>query len=331
MLLSVVIPTKNRPIPVAETVRSVFANSYQNFEVFVVDQSESNQTRDALSIYFRDSRFHYLRNSKTGAGSSRNVGIALSRGEVVAITDDDVTVNQNWLELIAAEFSNDPKLEFVCGALTAPPYDRSAGYTPEFWPHPALKDWQMPFKVAGANMSMRRTLFDTVGGFDELSGPGAKLTISDDGDIAFRIMRSGAKWKGCADIEVVHTYGFRPTGPAEALKTSYIDGLSANFGRFARRGDVKATLFYGAQEVLHLLKALWSAIRGEGTEKLATVRAELRGFWRGFCNNPNEGMISGGELREMQATLLQDDCRLASVLKGESYVRLGTQTPVAAR
>ena len=62
----------------------------------------------------------------------------------------------------------------------------------------------MPLAAAGANFSMRRKLFDKLGGYDEFCGPGSRLGASDDGDLSFRIMRSGAKWKASSKVEVVH-------------------------------------------------------------------------------------------------------------------------------
>src|SRR5919206_3347093 len=140
MLVSVVIPTKSRPIAIVDAVQSVFNGTYQNFEIFVVDQTPDDSTRDVLSVFMDDPRFHYLQNRRPGYGaaSSRNMGIALSSGEVVAIIDDDVEVRQDWMERIVAEFTADPELQFICGALTAPPYNPTTGYTPSFVPNPTI-------------------------------------------------------------------------------------------------------------------------------------------------------------------------------------------------
>ena len=93
-LVSVVIPTKDRPEAIFDAVKSVFESSYQRFELFVVDQSSGDATKAILQPFMSDPRFTYLENRRPGFGaaSSRNVGIALSNGEFVAVIDDDVTV-----------------------------------------------------------------------------------------------------------------------------------------------------------------------------------------------------------------------------------------------
>jgi glycosyltransferase involved in cell wall biosynthesis len=305
MLVSVVIPTKSRPEAIVDAVRSVFAGSYQQFEMFVVDQTPDESTRDALAPFMAEQRFHYLQNRRQGYGaaSSRNMGIALSSGEVIAIMDDDVEARANWLERIVEEFIADPELQYICGALTAPPYDQSTGFVPAFKPEPDLTNWRLPLVAAGANLSMRRSLFARIGGYDEFCGPGSRLRASDDGDISYRMMRSGAKWKGCADIEVIHTHGFRPGTDADKLHVRYEYGNGAIFGRFTRRGDPLAGIVFATRELRQLLKVLANTIRRRQPTGFEYSAARLRGFWNGFIISPREGFVSGTELARRRAEL----------------------------
>ena len=97
MFVSVVIPTKDRPIPVVNAVRSVFAGSYQHFELFVVDQSADESTRDALALFTTDPRFHYLQNRRPGYGasSSRNTRRLRERGRIGPVPDRVVGIATN--------------------------------------------------------------------------------------------------------------------------------------------------------------------------------------------------------------------------------------------
>ena len=67
------------------------------------------------------------------------------------------------------------------------------------------------FLVAGANFICAVSFLISSGGYDEFCGPGSRLGASDDGDLSFRIMRSGVKWKASSKIEVVHVHGFALT------------------------------------------------------------------------------------------------------------------------
>ena len=113
-------------------------------------------TRSRRSWAMRAS--HYIRNHKPGIGAytSRNMGIAMSQGEIVAILDDDVTAPSDWMANIVTEFDADPDLQFICGKLTAPPFDWRTEYVPTFDPENTsepLTKWTMPIFAAGANSS----------------------------------------------------------------------------------------------------------------------------------------------------------------------------------
>ncbi len=308
-LVSVIIPTKNRPIAVVDAVRSVFDGDYQHFEIFVIDQSDGEETRIALEQFDVDPRFQYQLNRRPGYGaaSSRNIGIALSSGEILGIIDDDVVVCKDWMSKVVAEFENDPDLDFICGKLTAPTFDWREGFTPNFDPSEiTLSKWQMPVMAAGANFSMRRNLLKQVGGYDELCGPGSGVLIAaDDGDISYRIMRSGAKWKALSSIEVVHKHGFRAGVDGAALLKRYQREVGGNYGRFFRRGDFLGALWF----IQWQLKDLWSGVclnllRGRKPQGAGWIVERLIGFGLGFRLPPNLGFVTGDDLEVLRKKLL---------------------------
>ncbi|MBO9317753.1 MAG: glycosyltransferase family 2 protein [Chloroflexus sp.] len=309
MLVSIIIPTKQRPQPLYSAVQSVFRSTYQPFELFVVDQSSDDSGAVLLESFRSDPRFHYLSNRRSGFGaaSSRNLEIAAGHGAIVALIDDDVEVTPNWLEQIVAEFSADPELDFIAGRLTASPCDSAQGYTLYAWP--GLSRWHFSLHASGANFSMRRRLFDRVGGYDEFCGSGSRLRASDDTDLCWRIVRSGARYKICPHIEVIHTHGFRPRDKAEALFARYQYGNGGNFGRFTRRGDLFAGAWFLAREFRHIVRALIAVLGGDRREWLYS-RQRLRGLWDGFCLPPNGGFVSGSRLQQMALSLAftSSDC-----------------------
>jgi glycosyltransferase involved in cell wall biosynthesis len=312
ILVSVVIPTKNRPVAVADAVQSVFEGSYQHFEILVVDQSDDNSTFEALSKFTVDHRFHYRTNRRPGYGaaSSRNIGIALSAGDVIAIIDDDVVVRQDWMARIVAEFEADQELGFITGKLTAPEYDRNAGFTPEFTPYKGLNKWRLPLVVAGANLSMRRSMFEKTGGYDEFCGPGSRIGASDDGDLTLRVVHHRIKWKGCPDIEVIHKHGFRPKVAGDALVRRYQVGNGGIYGRAMRRGQIAQGLWFLVRETREATRAGLRGLLGKRPTGFDMTKAKLSGFWRGFRLPPRDGFVTGGDLWQMRQDILMRD-RLA--------------------
>jgi glycosyltransferase involved in cell wall biosynthesis len=302
MLVSVIIPTLNRPTCVVDVVRSILSGTHQQFEIIIVDQTRDSSTRDALADYMIDNRLRYISAPRPGASAARNLGIASSTADIVVFTDDDVEAQPNWLELIAREFAADPDLQFISGTLAAPPYDRDLGFVPEFRPSLGITSWRLPLAASNANMSMRRSLFDEIGGYDELCGPGGLLKSSDDGDITLRVVRSGAKWKVCPEIEVIHIHGFRPHSAAASLLDDYEYGNGGIYGRALRRGDIVAGGWFILRELCRMLMILVRFWRGSQPN----IRWQLRwrGFWHGFRLPPRKGFIGPGELRQRVGLIL---------------------------
>jgi glycosyltransferase involved in cell wall biosynthesis len=87
--ISVVIPTFNRAELLTGAIRSVLNQTFQDFEVLIVDDGSSDTTPDVVKS-FDDNRIHYVRHTAPrGGAAARNTGIARAGGEYVAFLDDD--------------------------------------------------------------------------------------------------------------------------------------------------------------------------------------------------------------------------------------------------
>ena len=85
--VSIIIPTKNRPQLLNRAINSVINQTYQNWELLIINDSESE-----VLINFSDSRIQLAKNSnKSGANGARNTGINLATGRYIAYLDDDDT------------------------------------------------------------------------------------------------------------------------------------------------------------------------------------------------------------------------------------------------
>lgn len=91
--VSVVIPTYNRGHLVSRAIRSVLDQTYQNFEVIVVDDASTDNTEKVVKK-FNDKRIKYIRHERNRGGSAaRNTGIKTAQGEYIAFQDSD----DEWL------------------------------------------------------------------------------------------------------------------------------------------------------------------------------------------------------------------------------------------
>jgi glycosyltransferase involved in cell wall biosynthesis len=91
--VSVIIPTHNRASFLPAAVQSVLNQTFQDFEVIVVDDASDDET-PAVMRSFTDPRITYVRHdSNKGQGETRNDGIRRATGEYIALLDDD----DEWL------------------------------------------------------------------------------------------------------------------------------------------------------------------------------------------------------------------------------------------
>ena len=88
-LVSVVIPTHNRPDFLRRTLLSIFQQTYENLQIIVVSNGFNPHNKKTVDD-LKDSRLEYYEQENTGAPASpRNHGIRKSRGKYIAFCDDD--------------------------------------------------------------------------------------------------------------------------------------------------------------------------------------------------------------------------------------------------
>ena len=92
---SVIIPTYNRARMVDRAIQSVLSQTYQDFEIIVVDDASTDNTQEVVKeCMFRDKRVRYIKHEKNKGGSAaRNTGIKNEHGEYVGFLDSD----DEWL------------------------------------------------------------------------------------------------------------------------------------------------------------------------------------------------------------------------------------------
>ena len=117
--MSVVMCTRDRSEGAAATLRGLAALRYQPFEIVLVDNAPgSEMTKDAVLAEFGDDpRVRYVREPRPGLSCARNRGVAEAAGEIIAFTDDDVNVDQWWLDGIVRGFRRSDDVACVTGLI----------------------------------------------------------------------------------------------------------------------------------------------------------------------------------------------------------------------
>jgi glycosyltransferase involved in cell wall biosynthesis len=112
-LVSVVIPAYKAEKYIAETVQSVIAQTYPNWEIIIVDDgSPDNQKEVIQALCAGDSRISYVYQENKGVSVARNLGISRAKGDLIALLDaDDFWLPENLAEKVAA--LSDESVHFV--------------------------------------------------------------------------------------------------------------------------------------------------------------------------------------------------------------------------
>ena len=85
--VSVVIPTYNRAHLICETIDSILAQTYKDYEIIVVDDGSTDNTQEVLKRYGDKVRYFYQQNQ--GQASAWNFAVRQSSGEYIALLDSD--------------------------------------------------------------------------------------------------------------------------------------------------------------------------------------------------------------------------------------------------
>jgi glycosyltransferase involved in cell wall biosynthesis len=126
-LISIIIPTYNRADLISETLDSILAQTYQNWECIIVDDGSTDNTADLLGQYVtKDNRFQYHHrpsNRAKGPNTCRNYGFELSKGEWIKWFDSDDIFFENTLSRNNDYFSDN--IDVVVSSLEYVNYDRT--------------------------------------------------------------------------------------------------------------------------------------------------------------------------------------------------------------
>lgn len=114
-LISVILPTRERPALLARAIASVRGQVHQRWELLVVDNGGLPATADVVAAA-ADERIRLLHDDEPGASRARNRGLAAARGELVAYQDDDNVMAPLWLRAVAVHAARHPEHRAFYGA-----------------------------------------------------------------------------------------------------------------------------------------------------------------------------------------------------------------------
>lgn len=299
--VSVVVCTYNRCDMLAPALESVLAQKTGSvrYELIVVDNNSNDATREIVESFVERGcrRVRYVFEGKQGVANARNAGIVHARAPIIAFTDDDVRVAEDWVEKIKEALDENPEVDLVSGKVlplwqSKPP----AWLTRDHWAPIAVQDYgdkvfysdmEHPVCLINANLAIRSAVAEQVGGFDpRFQRIGASST--EDHEWQLRFWRAGKRGMYSPQVVVAaevqterltkayHRLWY--TGHGKSAAMMRLREITSGDGRIADEPPDAVKLFGAAA---HTYKAL-------GHSSLRWLRAAVNGTESSLLKHENE-------------------------------------------
>jgi glycosyltransferase involved in cell wall biosynthesis len=187
--VSVIIATYNNAYYIVEAIASIFNQTYRSYEIIVIDDGSTDNTRQVLEPYLDKIRYLYQENK--GVSHARNLGLEMARGEFISFLDADDFFLPDKLAKQVAVFDAHPSLGIVHSGWRLVNEKGEKISDIEFWHWYGsleldLETWVV-WKPVTISMMFRKSWIKSVGGFD------TRWHHGEDIDLVLRLSVNGCQ------------------------------------------------------------------------------------------------------------------------------------------
>jgi glycosyltransferase involved in cell wall biosynthesis len=203
LTFSLIVPTVNRSEELRTLFISLQGQTFQNFEIIVVDQNEDNRVLPIINEFKTIFKIHHIRQGLAGASAARNAGRAHATGSIITFPDDDCEYPDNVLKSIFELFTQHPELDGITCSSKSKSLDGSiARFSNEAGP---ITKFNVLKKMVEFTIFVKSKSVEGIY-FDENFGPGSKSQCwADEGpDLILRMMNRGARFYYFPHIIIYH-------------------------------------------------------------------------------------------------------------------------------
>lgn len=191
MKISLIVATKGRTTELQRLLESLVQQDYPDLEVILVDQNLDDRISLVINAFTNRLEIIY-QTSAQGATRARNVGLSVARGDIIGFPDDDCWYPTGVLRRVSSFLAVSQEWDGIIGHTV----DGNGVATLPWKDAPGRLSAPMSWRRSVTYVYfLRRSAAHSVGGFDELLGPGAGTPwgAGDDNDFMLRALKKGAK------------------------------------------------------------------------------------------------------------------------------------------
>lgn len=185
--VSVVVPNYNHARFLPKRIESILRQTYQDFELILLDDCSTDESRSILEKYAGDSRVR-LEFNEVNSGSTFkqwNKGVGLAAGKYMWIAESDDFADERLLERLVTILDADPEIAYAtCRSWRVDTEDRTDGFEDAHWPFLDPGRYGSDFRIHGRNecrdlffysnavlnassVVFRKSVYEAIGGADE--------------------------------------------------------------------------------------------------------------------------------------------------------------------
>ncbi|EJW97077.1 glycosyltransferase, group 2 family protein [gut metagenome] len=191
MKYSLIIPVFNRPDEVDELLESLTCQTFDDFEVLVVEDGSSVPCEEVVKRYASRLTVHYFQKPNSGPGQTRNYGAERAQGEFLIVLDSDCILPPGYLAAVEAELQRRPADAFGGPDRAHASFSdvqKAINYAmTSFFTTGGIRGGKKKmdkFYPRSFNMGIRAEVYRALGGF-------SKMRFGEDIDFSIRIFRGG--------------------------------------------------------------------------------------------------------------------------------------------
>ncbi|MCI0606187.1 glycosyltransferase [bacterium] len=196
--ISIIVPVYNGEKTIAECLESLLALDFpkESFEIICVDNDSTDKTSAILHRY--GERIRILHEKKRGPSAARNRGLRNATGDVIAFTDADCTVAQDWLRNLILPLENSDAAVVGGRILSKQPCNHIEKFGENIHDHSkAIELYRPPYAIT-MNWASRASILRELEFFDE------NLLRCEDVDLSYRLFQKGYRFVFSPDAIVYH-------------------------------------------------------------------------------------------------------------------------------